>query len=80
MSTPARSLSGVNHLTPDATRGLDGKSYPARKEPKPPDNDDRRETGYMETITADELAARWAATRATIAAEREVAAKEQETP
>ena len=35
-------LSGVNHLTPDATRGLDGKSYPARKEPKPPEDETLR--------------------------------------
>jgi len=32
-------LSGVNHLTPDTVRGLDGKSYPARKAPKLPPQD-----------------------------------------
>jgi len=35
----ARDLSGVTPVTPDVSRGLDGKSYPARKEPKPPPED-----------------------------------------
>jgi len=34
-----RDLSGVPSGTPAATRGLDGKSYPARREPKLPEDD-----------------------------------------
>jgi hypothetical protein len=32
----ARDLEGVTEVTPAATRGLDGKSYPSRREPKLP--------------------------------------------
>ena len=31
-----KDLAGVNHLTPERTTGKDGKSYPARREPKLP--------------------------------------------
>jgi transposase-like protein len=37
-------LSGVQVRTPERVRGLDGKSYPARKEPRPPE----AETGPSE--------------------------------
>jgi len=35
----AKDLSGVNQFTPAQSRGLDGKSYPARREPKLPEDD-----------------------------------------
>lgn len=37
-----RDLAGVPCGTPSTTRGLDGKSYPARKEPRPPVEDTLR--------------------------------------
>ena len=37
-----RDLASVPHGTPDTVRGLDGKSYPARKQPKPPEEDTLR--------------------------------------